>query len=214
MENVDHVAMGDVIRLCRRENYNKGKIIGIKIIDDKKVDFHFQCSYCGNENYYRNMNRSRFTEGKIKRLGCRHCNMLGDYVLDPERFLYDEYIAIPWFLSEIDIRIPTNYFSDNNWRRVGICGMNAFAKKVIKEIKNNGVIDVVYIYDYWKRNDFDYYGVPLITGEEELPTVDVVINCDLAYWKDMYEHLIKMGCTTQILYLETLLREWNEFEKQ
>lgn len=119
-----------------------------------------------------------------------------------------------WFLSEIDIRIPTNYFSDNNWRRVGICGMNAFAKKVIKEIKNNGVIDVVYIYDYWKRNDFDYYGVPLITGEEELPTVDVVINCDLAYWKDMYEHLIKMGCTTQILYLETLLREWNEFEKQ
>ena len=210
----DYVAMGDVIRLCRRENYNKGKIIGIKIIDDKKVDFHFQCSYCGNENYYRNMNRSRFTEGKIKRLGCRHCNMLGDYVLDPERFLYDEYIAIPWFLSEIDIRIPTNYFSDNNWRRVGICGMNAFAKKVIKEIKNNGVIDVVYIYDYWKRNDFDYYGVPLITGEEELPTVDVVINCDLAYWKDMYEHLIKMGCTTQILYLETLLREWNEFEKQ
>ena len=210
----DYVAMGDVIRLCRRENYNKGKIIGIKIIDDKKVDFHFQCSYCGNENYYRNMNRSRFTEGQIKRLGCRHCNMLGDYVLDPERFLYDEYIAIPWFLSEIDIRIPTNYFSDNNWRRVGICGMNAFAKKVIKEIKNNGVIDVVYIYDYWKRNDFDYYGVPLITGEEELPTVDVVINCDLAYWKDMYEHLIKMGCTTQILYLETLLREWNEFEKQ
>lgn len=67
----EYETIGDIVRLCRRENYNKGEVIQIKHISKNRVNFTFRCSFCGEINTYHRMNASRFTEGKIKRLGCR-----------------------------------------------------------------------------------------------------------------------------------------------
>lgn len=202
-------AVGDIIRVCRRENYNRGKVLDIAYREDGKVDFTFECSYCGGTNTYRGMNPSRFAEGKIKRLGCRLCNMLGDYVLDPERFCYDAYIVIPWFLGDLSIKVPDNYFQARGWRSLGFCGMNAFAKRMIGYLKTASDMEIAYIYDYKRKEYVDYFGVPQLSGEDALPPVDAVIISDIAYWKDMEKHILQK-CQDTIIYLESLLREWND----
>lgn len=106
------------------------KVLAVTTRNDGRLDFTFECSYCKAVNTYKGMNPLRFSEGKIKRLGCRNCNMLGDYVLDTERFYYDEYIVIPWFLDLCTITAPDDYFEIHQWHTIGFCGMNAFAKKM------------------------------------------------------------------------------------
>lgn len=201
----EYEAIGDVIRLCRRETYNRGRILEIAENPQGKIDFTFQCSYCGGVNTYRGMNPSRFTEGKIKRLGCRHCNMLGDYVLDTEKFLYDEYVAIPWFLGEISIPVPEEFFVRRRWLRIGVCGRNAFAKKLIGALKQLAALEVRFIYDEQEKPSVDY-GVPQLSGAQQFPEVDLVINADLAYWKNMEER-IAARYSGDVVYMETLLRQ-------
>lgn len=205
LSSEDYEAIGDIIRLCRRETYNRGKIIKIAENSQGKIDFTFQCSYCGETSTYRGMNPSRFTEGKIKRLGCRHCNMLGDYVLDTETFLYDEYVAIPWFLGAISIPIPEAFFVKRHWLRIGICGMNTFAKKLIGALQAISALEVRFIYDAQVKSSIDY-GVPQLSGNQQFPKVDLIINADLAYWKNM-EQCIIMRYSGDIIYMETLLRQ-------
>lgn len=208
MSQEDYDAVEDIIRLCRRENYNCGDIIEIKYNSDGNVDFSFRCSYCGNINHYQNVNKIRFIgEGKIKRLGCRSCNMLGDYILRPEQYIYDWYITIPWFLNIIKINITAEYFYQNGWEKIGFCGMNAFAKKMISHLQQQG-LNVKFIYDYTAHPDTDY-GVPQLFGNTNLNEVDVLINSDIAYWEKMEKQVRKMFHGV-IIYMETLLRiHWN-----
>ena len=144
----NYEAIGDIIRLCRRENYNRGEIIDITYTSETRATFTFRCAWCGQVNTYKGMNRARFEEGKIKRLGCRHCNMLGDYVLDTISFMYDEYIAIPWLLDIIQIEPMPDYFSQRGWKNVGICGMNAFAKGLIALSRRVCLVHIAFVYVY------------------------------------------------------------------
>lgn len=207
MTHEEYEMIDDIVRLCRRENYNRGEIIKIEYTSEKQAAFSFRCSFCHKVNTYRGMNRLRFKEGKIKRLGCRHCNMLGDYVLDTERFMYDTYIAIPWLLQIIEVNPVPDYFSQKGWKTTGIFGMNAFAKKVIGLLQNRLKMDVLYIYDHRLKPHIDYYGVPQHCGEDILPRVDVIINTDIAYRKDM-DIIIETKTGQQAIDLEALLREW------
>jgi len=203
----EYEMIDDIVRLCRRENYNRGEIIDIVYNDEDHATFTFRCSFCGHVNTYHGMNRRRFDEGKIKRLGCRCCNMLGDYVLDTERFMYDTYVAIPWLLQIIQITPPADSFSRKGWKTAGLFGMNAFAKKAIVLLQKTLHMDVLYIYDHQCKRHIDYYGVPQYCGDEVLPQVDVIINADIAYWKDMDVHITaKTG--KKAIGLESLLREW------
>ena len=202
----DYSAIGDVIRLCRRENYNRGEVIDYTFPDDDHAIFTFRCSYCNSVNTYRNMNRKRFVEGKIKRLGCRHCNMLGDYILDTRKFFYDEYLAIPWFFDDVTINLDEEYFLQRRWKKIGFCGMNAFSKKMIGFLAGFKKVDVIFIYDYQIRPDFDC-SVPQTSDPKFLALADVIINADLAYWTDMEKH-IRSFYNGEIVYMETLLREF------
>lgn len=208
LSNEEYEAIGDIIRLCRRETYNRGKILNIAPDSRGKVDFTFQCAYCGEVNTYHGMNPARFSEGKIKRLGCRHCNMLGDYVLDEETFLYDEYLAIPWFLDQVSIPVPEDFFAARHWRRIGICGRNAFSKKLIGKLQSIGGLEVLFIYDVRPKPSI-HYGVPQLSGEDPFPEVDLIINADLSYWKTM-EKTIAPRYSGPVIYMETLLRQWYE----
>ena len=204
LSDEDYQTIEDITRLCRRENYNRGTVLSVSYVDDRFADMTFQCSYCHHVNTYHKVNRLRLSEGKIKRLGCRNCNMLGDYVLQPERYPYDEYLAIPWLLGITELVISTKYFSDNHFFNVGICGMNAFAKKIIGILENIGNINVKFIYDYQLRPDIDY-GIIQTKTNEAFSEIDLLINADLAYGFDMKKH-IQQFYSGEIIYLEDLLR--------
>lgn len=201
----DYDAMGDVICLCRLENYNIGKIIEIKYPDEQTAELTTICPYCGHTNYYRNFNRRKLNSGKIEQIGCRNCNMMIDYILKPEKYIYDEYISIQWFLNTLRIEIPADFFVSRSWKRIGIWGMNAFAKKIISFLNNIPEIEVVYIYDQRMRMNTDYYGVPKYDCTDCLPDVDFIINADMTHRYET-QSTIAMHTNTPAVYLETLLR--------
>lgn len=201
----DYEAMGDVICLCRMENYNCGDILDIIITSNKTADFTFRCSYCGNINKYHNFNRKKLSHNKIVELGCRNCNMMGDYILDKEQYIYDEYFTIPWFLGISNIEFNSEFFSMHGWNTIGFCGMNAFAKKMIKNIKKIDSVKVVFIYGYAAKPDIDYCGVRQIAGEDSFPEVNLIINADMIHRREM-NALIEQRSNAQKILLETLIR--------
>ena len=169
LSDEDYATIEDITRLCRRENYNRGEILHLNTNDDGSIDMTFKCSYCRGVNTYRKMNKLRFDEGKIKRLGCRHCNMLGDYILEPDRYPYDEYLAIPWVLGITEVKIDISFFTDKGYHKIGVCGMNAYAKKIIKALSGHENLEVVFIYDENPKIHIDY-GTEQISSLQDLPT--------------------------------------------
>lgn len=201
----DYDAMGDVICLCRLENYNIGKIIEIKYTGENTAELTTLCPYCGHTNIYGNFNRKKLNSGKIEQIGCRNCNMMIDYIIKPERYIYDEYIAIPWFLNRFPIEIPMEFFVSFSWKKIGIWGMNAFAKKIISCLKNINGLEIVYIYDQRIKLNIDYYGVTKYDSIEFLPQVDFIINADMTHRYETQATIAKYTDTPTV-YLETLLR--------
>lgn len=207
LSDEEYTSIYDITRLCRKENYNRGEIIDIKYTSEKTADFTFKCSYCGSINKYHNLNSSRLREGKIKRLGCRSCNILGDYILNEEIYMYDEYIAIQWFLDIVDIKIPKEYFYERSWFKIGLCGMNSYSKKLISILRNYSKLDLVFIFDYKINEDIDYYQVEKYYDMNKIPKVDIIINTDIAYLIDMDKY-IRQYYDGTIIYLEKLLRKF------
>ena len=201
----DYDAMGDVICLCRLENYNIGKIIETKYLDEQTAELTTMCPYCGHTNVYRKFNRKKLNSGKIEQIGCRNCNMMIDYILKPEKYIYDEYISIPWFFDRHRIEIPADFFVSRSWKRIGIWGMNAFAKKIISCLKNIPETEVVYIYDQRIMMNIDYYGVSKYDCTDCLPQVDFIINADMTHRYETQSTIIE-HTDTPAVYLETLLR--------
>lgn len=201
----DYDAMGDVICLCRLENYNIGKIIEIKYTGENTAELTTLCPYCGHTNIYGNFNRKKLNSGKIEQIGCRNCNMMIDYIIKPERYIYDEYIAIPWFLNRFPIEIPMEFFVSFSWKKIGIWGMNAFAKKIISCLKNINGLEIIYIYDQRIKLNIDYYGVTKYDSIEFLPQVDFIINADMTHRYETQATIAKYTDTPTV-YLETLLR--------
>lgn len=208
LSDEDYAAMGDVICLLRMENYNVGEIIDIKHnADEPTVDFTFRCSYCGEVNRYKRMNAARFTGGKLRELGCRHCNMLGEYILEPQRYPYDQYRMIPWLLDMLELDIPDSYFRESNIHTVGIYGMNAFSKRLIGVLRRFPDLHIAYICDELFKRDIDYYGVKKLDGGAELPNTDLIIVGDMVHRLDIIERLSRTE-TASIIDLETIIRKF------
>ena len=113
--------------------------------------------------------------------------------------------AIPWFLGEISIPVPEDFFVKRRWLRIGVCGKNAFAKKLIGALQQLAALEACFIYDVQQKPSIDY-GVPQLSGAQQFPAVDLVINADLAYWKNM-EQQIAARYSGDVVYMETLLRQ-------
>lgn len=203
----EYEKMGDIICLCRMENYNCGEILEIAFTSETEADFTFRCSYCSAVNQYHHMNRKKFSRGKITELGCRNCNMLGEYLLKPEYYLYDEYVSIPWLLGKREATIPEKFFSRHGWNKIGFCGMNAFAKKMIALIQQTTDAEILYIYDHRLKPHIDYFHVPQVTDTARLSDADLIIHSDMTHRVQMQE-LISEHCQTPTIFLETLLRIW------
>lgn len=209
LSDEDYKAMGDIICLLRMENYNVGEIISIKENDDDTVEFTFRCSYCGGVNQYRKMNKLQFAKSKIRELGCRHCNMLGEYILEPERYPYDEYKTIPWFLDMVEISIPQDYFKEKKVRKIGFYGMNAFSKKLIGLLQDIPDLSIEFICDDIFQKDIDYSGVKKLSLSADLPEVDLIINGDMVHRLEVIKKL--SGCfETEIMDIEQIIRLFSE----
>lgn len=203
----EYDAMGDVICLLRMENYNCGEILKITFTGEDTADFSFRCSYCGNVNHYHRMNRKKFDRAKIRELGCRHCNMLGEYLLKPEEFLYDQYYAIPWFLGRLSVTVPEGFFRRHEWHKIVLFGMNAFAKKMIALLKQEPDVTVICICGERLRPDIDYHQVPQTTDPEYLKQAELIIHADMSHRLKTQQWLAN-HTDAPILLLETLLRMW------
>lgn len=201
----DYETMGDLICLCRMENYNRGEIIDIQYTDQNTVTFTFRCAWCGAVNRYQNMNRSRFTKGKIRELGCRNCNMLGEYILDDEEYPYDSYMAIPWLLNRIHAVLMPAFFTSRGIRRIGICGKNAFARKLIDCIQTFDDVEISFVYDALSTQRQGFDGIKLLSGEDVFPAVDLIIIADLPHQSSMRQ-MIALRSDAEIVSLESLLR--------
>lgn len=201
----DYETIGDLICLCRMENYNRGDIINIEYIDEYTIDFTFRCSWCGTVNHYRNMNIRRFEKGKIRELGCRNCNMLGEYILNEEEYPYDSYIAIPWLLGRFDVKIAPSFFSRRGMKRIAFCGKNAFARKMINCIRSCSNVEIVFVYDYMNVQRLGFDGIRQLSYDDKFIEVDIIVNADMPHRVRMQE-LIAGRSNSEIVLLESLLR--------
>lgn len=201
----DYETMGDLICVCRMENYNRGEIIDIQYTGEDTVKFTFRCAWCGSVNQYRNMNRLRFSKGKIRELGCRACNILGEYILDEEAYPYDSYIAIPWLLGRIDVKLTPSFFAERGIKRIALCGKNAYARKLIECVRDSDEVEIRFVYDviHTERQGFD--GIRQLSGEDAFPEVDLIINADLPH-QSRLRKMIGQRSDAEVVSLESLLR--------
>jgi len=191
MSNEDYRFVGDIIRLKRREIYNCGTVLAAAQISESRLDLTLQCAYCKGINHYHGVNASRaYSDGRLKRLGCRHCNMLGDYIFDAEQYRYQKYYVIPWALGLLRVDDLSQYFSDKGYHRIGIYGKNAFEQKLVQALAASKLVCLV------------------LKNLEHIPELrlDVIVNADVAYWKEADE-AIRQFARCPVVMLEDIIRE-------
>lgn len=95
------------------------------------------------------------------------------------------------------------YFVRNEYKTVAIYGMKELGKRLCDELKDSG-ITVSYAID--KNADGIYADMDVVTPDEELASVDVIVVTAITYFDEIEEQLSeKMDCP--IVSLEDILYE-------
>ena len=97
-----------------------------------------------------------------------------------------------WLLLKQEGKNLSDYFLENGYKRIAVYGMHYLGEALLKELENSEV-EVVYAID--KRADGIYCDVNVVTPEDELEEVDVVVVTAFFFFDEIEELLsTKIDC--------------------
>lgn len=118
--------------------------------------------------------------------------------------VHELYMAFDqWLQIRQEGKTLVEYFTKNGYKTVAVYGMKELGERLIDELKGSGVT-VSYAID--KKADFIYADVDVVTPDEELADVDVIVVTAITYFDEIEEMLCeKVDCP--IVSLEDILYE-------
>lgn len=118
--------------------------------------------------------------------------------------VHELYMAFDqWLQIRQEGKTLVEYFTKNGYKTVAVYGMKELGERLIDELKGSGVT-VSYAID--KNADSIYAEVDVVTPDEELAEVDVIVVTAITYFDEIEEMLCeKVDCP--IVSLEDILYE-------
>lgn len=101
--------------------------------------------------------------------------------MDSYYFLFNQ-----WLIVRQEGKTLAEYFKKNNYRTIAIYGMKELGERLYDELKDSD-ITVKYIID--KNADDIYTDVDIVTPDEELEPVDVIVVTATFYYNEIEEML-------------------------
>lgn len=113
-------------------------------------------------------------------------------------FLMNQWIGLKQDNQQIE-----TYFQKNNYQRIAVYGMGFVGMRLIKELRNTN-LNIIYGIDQNAANISS--DLKLLTLEDELPEVDVIIVTVLGLFQEIYDKLsTKIKC--DIVAIEDIINE-------
>ncbi|MCI9658890.1 MAG: hypothetical protein HFI14_09780 [Lachnospiraceae bacterium] len=113
-------------------------------------------------------------------------------------FLMNQWIGLKQDNQQIE-----TYFRKNNYQRIAVYGMGFVGMRLIKELRNTN-LNIIYGIDQNAANISS--DLKLLTLEDELPEVDVIIVTVLGSFQEIYDKLsTKIKC--DIVAIEDIINE-------
>ncbi len=113
-------------------------------------------------------------------------------------FLMNQWIGLKQDNQQIE-----TYFQRNNYQRIAVYGMGFVGMRLIKELRNTN-LNIIYGIDQNAANISS--DLKLLTLEDELPEVDVIIVTVLGSFQEIYDKLsTKIKC--DIVAIEDIINE-------
>lgn len=113
-------------------------------------------------------------------------------------FLMNQWIGLKQDNQQIE-----TYFQRNNYQRIAVYGMGFVGMRLIKELRNTN-LNIIYGIDQNATNISS--DLKLLTLEDELPEVDVIIVTVLGSFQEIYDKLsTKIKC--DIVAIEDIINE-------
>lgn len=112
-------------------------------------------------------------------------------------------LLVEWLRIKQEGKSLTTFFTQNGYKSVAIYGMKELGERLYEELKDSG-IKVKYVID--KRPDSVYADVDVVTPDDTLETVDVVVVTAIHYFDEIEETLsTKVDCP--IVSIEDVIYE-------
>lgn len=125
-------------------------------------------------------------------------------LMDGHAKVHELYMAFDqWLRIRQEGKTLVDFFERNNYKTVAIYGMKELGERLYDELQNSG-ITVKYIID--KNADTIYADVDVITPDDDLEPVDVIVVTAI-YFFDEIEELLSEKVNYPIVSLEDILYE-------
>ena len=108
-----------------------------------------------------------------------------------------------WLRIRQEGKTLVEYFEKNDYKTVAIYGMKELGERLYDELENSG-IEVRYIID--KNADSIYADVDVITPDDDLEPVDVIVVTAIYYF-DEIEEMLSEKVDYPVVSLEDILYE-------
>lgn len=124
------------------------------------------------------------------------------------KFMSDKHLSLflmmnQWVKVKQEGKNLASYFEQNDYKKIAIYGMSYAGETLVEELKNSN-IEVEYGID--KNADSIYADIDVLTVEDDLESVDVVVVTAITFFDEIEEKLSeKMDCP--IISLEDILYE-------
>ncbi len=108
-------------------------------------------------------------------------------MLEGHKKVHELYMAFDqWLRIRQEGKTLVEYFEKNNFKTVAIYGMKELGERLYDELQNSG-IEVRYIID--RNADSIYADVDVVTPDDELEPVDVIVVTAIYYFDEIEENL-------------------------
>lgn len=108
-------------------------------------------------------------------------------LLEGHKKVHELYMAFDqWLRIRQEGKTLVEYFEKNNYKTVAIYGMKELGERLYDELANTG-IEVRYIID--KNADAIYADVDVVTPDDDLEPVDVIVVTAIYYFDEIEENL-------------------------
>lgn len=125
-------------------------------------------------------------------------------LLEGHKKVHELYMAFDqWLRVRQEGKTLVEYFEKNDYKTVAIYGMKELGERLYDELKDTG-IKVRYIID--KNADSIYADVDVVTPDDELEPVDVIVVTAIYYFDEIEENLSEK-VDYPIISLEDILYE-------
>lgn len=118
--------------------------------------------------------------------------------------VHELYMAFDqWLRIRQEGKTLAEYFKRNGYKRIAIYGMKELGERLYDELEGSGV-EVCYIID--KNADSIYADVDVVTPDDELKAVDVIVVTALYYFEEIDE-MLSEKTDYPVISLEDILYE-------